>query len=250
MARVTIRSMHKFSVKTPSFEGPLEALLEMVERRKLSISDISLAAVADEFITYTQSLPELPMGEAAQFVFIASTLLLIKSRSLLPNFELSAEEEQSVSDLEARLRAYQILRNATKGLATNWLSKPLVFRSGRSSQAPIFAPAPSCTPSRLYETVISILRSAPKLERVPEAIVRKVISIEEAIKSLAVRVKNALKISFREFSGIGKAEKIEVVVHFLALLELVKQGTIHVRQGDTFGEIHMETSDIDTPSYA
>ncbi|HEY4507420.1 MAG TPA: ScpA family protein [Candidatus Paceibacterota bacterium] len=239
-----------FAVKTASFEGPLEALLEMVERKRLSISDVSLATVADEFIAYSRSLPELPMGEAAQFVFVASTLLLIKSRSLLPGFELSAEEEQSVSDLAARLRAYQALKNATRGVARDWLLKPLAFRSGRAPQEPVFAPALSCVPARLLEMVSSILRAAPKLERVPEAIVRKIITIEEAIRGLAERVRQALKISFREFAGVGKAEKVEVVVRFLALLELVKQGTIHARQGDTFGEIHMETTEMDTPKYA
>lgn len=239
-----------FAVKTATFEGPLEALLEMVERRKLSISDVALAAVADEFVAYAQALPELPMGEAAQFVFVASTLLLIKSRSLLPGFELSAEEQQSVSDLEHRLRAYRALKAASRHVAESYGAAPLSFRSGRAPQAPIFAPSPSCVPARLLEAVRAILRAAPKLERVPEAVVRKVISIEEAIKGLAERVKGALRLSFREFAGLGKAERVDVVVRFLALLELVKQGTIHVRQGDTFGEIHMETAEVDTPSYA
>lgn len=242
--------MPGFSVKTDHFEGPLEALLEMVERRKLSISDVALAAVADEFVAYAQRLPELPVPEASAFVYVASTLLLIKSRSLLPSFALSPEEERSVSDLEARLRAYQTLREAAKVAGRAWLRAPLHQRASRAPAEPVFAPTPSCAPERLLELVRSILRAAPKLERVPEAVVRKVVSLEETVGKLTSRIKQALSLSFREFSGMGKAEKVEVVVSFLALLELVKQGTIHARQGEHFGDIRLEATDVGTPSYA
>ena len=97
----------KYNIKTPVFEGPLDTLLSLVEKRKLFINDISLSQVADDFISYVKNLENFPIGESANFILIASTLVLIKSKSLLPDLNLTEEEEQSVDDLEARLREYQ-----------------------------------------------------------------------------------------------------------------------------------------------
>jgi segregation and condensation protein A len=84
----------ELSVKTSVYEGPLDLLLELIEKRKLLINDISLAAVAEEYISKVNGMDELPVGETAEFVALAATLLLIKSRSLLPSLELSGEEER------------------------------------------------------------------------------------------------------------------------------------------------------------
>src|SRR4051794_29176459 len=104
------RSVHV--VKTPVYEGPLDLLLELIEKRKLLINDISLAAVTDEYIAKINSLSELPVGETADFIALAATLLLIKSRSLLPTLALSGEEERDIKELEYRLAVYQILKDA------------------------------------------------------------------------------------------------------------------------------------------
>src|SRR6185436_4016858 len=103
----------KFAIEAGDFKGPLEALLDLIESRKLSISDVSLASVTDAYISYVESLPEMPLGETAQFVLVASTLLLIKSRSLLPLLELSEEERESVEELERRLAQYSLIRKTS-----------------------------------------------------------------------------------------------------------------------------------------
>jgi len=74
-----------FTVQAASFVGPLETLLNLIEDRKLSVSEVSLAEVTDAYLAYVEKLPELPLGETAQFILVASTLLLIKSRTLLPS---------------------------------------------------------------------------------------------------------------------------------------------------------------------
>ena len=112
-----------FKVKTPVFEGPLEVLLGMVEKRKLFINDIALSQVADDYISHVQSIQSekgYPMAEVAQFILIASTLLLIKSKSLLPTLTLTDEEERSVSDLELRLKIYQRLKIASETISKNF----------------------------------------------------------------------------------------------------------------------------------
>src|SRR6185437_17165579 len=103
-------------VKTSVYEGPLELLLELIEKRKLLINDISLAAVTDEYIARVNAATDHPVGETAEFVALAATLLLIKSRSLLPTLELSSDESRDIKELEYRLALYQIIKEGTRSL--------------------------------------------------------------------------------------------------------------------------------------
>ena len=108
-----------YTVKTEAFEGPLDILLSLIEKRKLHINDVSLSKVADDFIAYINSIEEFPLEESADFILIASTLILIKSKSLLPTLDLSIEEEEDISTLEDRLREYQKIKEL----------KPIHFKS-------------------------------------------------------------------------------------------------------------------------
>jgi segregation and condensation protein A len=87
------------TVKTAVYEGPLDLLLELIEKRKLLINDISLASVTDEYISRVNSMESLPVGETAEFVALAATLLLIKSRSLLPTLILNDDESRDIKEL-------------------------------------------------------------------------------------------------------------------------------------------------------
>src|SRR3989344_4796688 len=108
--------MTQYTVKTTVFEGPLDLLLELVTKRKLFVNDVSLSEVTDDFILYLEKHDEFPIGESAEFIVVASTLMLIKSRSLLPMIELSDEEEESIHDLENRLALYARVKTLAVGL--------------------------------------------------------------------------------------------------------------------------------------
>ena len=100
-----------FKVRVGEFEGPLELVLDLIEKRKMHISDVSLSQVADEFIEYIKSFEEFPIADSADFILVASTLLLIKSKSLLPNLQLTEEEQGSIEDLENRLASYKNIKS-------------------------------------------------------------------------------------------------------------------------------------------
>lgn len=238
-----------FTVKQEHFEGPLELLLDLIEKRKLFVSDVSLAEVADDYVSYVKNLSEFPVADSAHFVLIASTLLLIKSKSLLPNLDLTTEERAGIEDLECRLRLYERMRKLSRSLGSLWGQKPL-FARGERRLNPIFSPDESMTISNLLSAAHSVLSNIPKKEFLPKVIIDKVISLEEMITNLTKRVSASLKMSFKEFTGTaGKDEKINVIVGFLAMLELVKQGVIHVRQEKHFDDIHMETENVGVPKY-
>src|SRR3990167_6456871 len=107
--------MHQ--VKTETFEGPLELLLDLIEKQKLSVNEISLAAIADAYVTEIKSQVSTTPDEIANFLVVASTLMLIKSRSLLPNLPVTNEEELSIHELENRLAQPQQMRELSRHTA-------------------------------------------------------------------------------------------------------------------------------------
>ena len=239
----------QFKIKTPIFEGPLDLLLSLVEKRKLFINDISLAQVTDDFITHIQNFEDMPMGDSVQFILIASTLLLIKSKSLLPTLSLTEEEEQGIHDLETRLEIYQRIKDASIHIQKMFGDKILFAPQQSRVREPVFSPHSSMTLVSLAQAVKDALKALPKKEILPTAIVRKVVSLEEMIDTLTQRITSGLRMKFSEFSSVHKEERVNVIVSFLAMLELVKQGVIHVSQEATFGDIHMETKEIGVPRY-
>ncbi len=241
--------MNEFTVKTEHFEGPLELLLNLIEKRKLHISDFSLAQVTDDYITHINEPGKFTMAGAAHFILIASTLLLIKSKSLLPNLSLTEEERSDIDDLEKRLRLYQRFKELSLEIKKLFGKKPIILGEGRKQQEIFFSPDPKITQVSMLSSLRNVLQSIPTKSFVPQAIVKKVVSLEEVIKSLTDRIQKSFKMSFREFSGGGKTEKVTVIVSFLAMLELVKQGIISVSQERSFDDIHMEHNDIGVPAY-
>jgi len=244
-------------VKTEVFEGPLDLLLELIEKRKLLINDISLAEVCDEYIARINSATVLPVGETAEFIALAATLLLIKSRSLLPTLDLSQEESRDIKELEYRLALYQIIKEAARGLAS--APNPL-YEGIFPQQEPLFLFDTSISLASLRSAAQTLLDGFPTTLALPNVAVKKIISIEEVIQTLAGRISSAFRLSFKEFSlsagqagGHGKSANTEakqaVIVSFLALLELVKQGIIKAQQAEGFGDIMLEQDSVSTPTY-
>jgi segregation and condensation protein A len=254
---ITIKTQ-KFYIKTAAFEGPLDLLLTLIEKRKLLINDIALAKVTDDYITHVGQFEQFPISDSANFILIASTLLLIKSKSLLPSLPLTEEEQGSIEDLEFRLKLYKRIKELSIGVQQRFGKQIIFSRQESRIAAPVFSPEPDLksaenAPGQAATTLLAALREViknlPQHEILPKAIVRQVISLEEMIESLTVRIKSGLRMSFREFARIGKEEKVNIIVSFLAMLELVKQGVINVAQESRFRDIQMETEQIGVPKY-
>ncbi len=235
-----------FSLETESFQGPLEALLDLIEARKLSISEITLADVTDSYLAYVEKLPEMPLGETAQFILVASTLLLIKSRTLLPTLTLSDDERESVEELERRLARYAIVRKAAKLLRKEWGVAPYRFVKRAPVRAPVFNPAEASleTISSVFRRLISLL---PKADALVQASVAPVLALEDVIVSLKNRLQGAFKARFSELTKTK--DRHEVIVYFLAMLELVRNGSASVTQEKLFDDITIESESQGLPRY-
>ncbi len=237
-----------FKIKQEVFEGPIDLLLDLIEKRKLIINDVSLAKVTDDFISYMQNTGSYSIKNTSDFLIIASTLLLIKSKSLLPGLELSLEEKSDIKDLELKLKIYKKIKELSENVKNIFGKNILFFPNTRKSE-PVFSPDSSMTKENLAGAIFSVIKNLPKFEVKPQIKVTKVISLEEMITNLTQRVQTSLKMSFKDFSGMGKVEKVNVIVSFLAMLELVKQGIIEVNQKEKFDDIHMESKSLGIPSY-
>ena len=236
----------RFALSTEAFEGPLETLLNLIEERKMSISDISLAEVTDAYLADVEKLPELPLGETAQFILVASTLLLIKSRALLPTLELSTDERESVQELEQRLARYALIRKVAKLLRGSWGKSPLLLAHRTPLRAPIFSPANSAlaTIAAAAARLVSIL---PKPEAIAQAAVAPVLALEDVMQSVRARLLTAIRASFRELTK--SRDRSETIVYFLAMLELVRSGSASVTQERLFEDITIELENVAAPRY-
>jgi len=246
----------KIAVKTAVFEGPLSLLLHLVEKRKLFINDISLAEVADEYIEKIKALPEIPVDESTQFLMIASTLLLIKSRSLLPNFQVTEEEKQDIDELKTRLNALAIYRLGGEHIDSIFEKNILVERKlPKKKREVVFAPGP-ITLENITHALHEFIITLPKIDKRPKVSVVKTKTLEETIDILATRVMTALRSSFNEFAKNAsdsvethKEKRVTVILSFLALLELVKRGVVSAEQKTKDDDITIESTKLDTPRY-
>lgn len=229
--------MPSYSITTEQFKGPIDLLLNLIEEHKFSINEISLATVANQYLDYVKALPELPRHEAASFLVVASTLLLIKSKSLLPSLELTGEEEQSIGDLERRLKLYRRFKELSVHVQSLYGKNILYGREAFSGVSVGFVEPEGVDVHALYAALGGLIKILPLAKDIPEKTVASVIKLEDKINELCERVAVAVKTSFRELSRGG--DKMTLIVSFLALLELVKRGVVDAKQEGSFSDIEV-----------
>lgn len=239
---------NQFEIQTEVYSGPLDLLIDLIERRKLLVNDISLASVTDDYMKYVALLEERPLREIADFIVLAATLLLLKSKSLLPVLELSESEEESVGELETRLKYYQIFRNAGQRITACFGNSRLYERPYVADRVPLFLPDRFTETQALNQAITSVIANLPKKVEKPKVQVKKVISLEETIAKLKDRIERQFSLKFKEFTG-NSQERTTVIVGFLAVLEMVKQGMVMVTQTGKFDEIHIERQTTSAPRY-
>lgn len=251
----TATQSHHFHVSSDNFQGPLPVLLDLIESRKLHISDISLATIADDFIAYVRRLEEgggtaRHAEHISEFVAIAATLLLIKARSLLPQLTLTQEEAQTAFDLEERLRQLQIVRQAAELLRAAHTHGPaFVLKETRRPMVQRFIPDTSIQAEHLARAVLELIATIPTPVKHREVRVIPTITIEVMMTRLAERIQKHMSTTLRETFGQFSDRKDQIVC-FLAVLELFKRGVLTAKQEGRDSDIILETDTIHVPHYA
>jgi segregation and condensation protein A len=252
---VAVDLQHIYLVKTATFEGPLEHLLTLVESRKLFINEVSLAQVTNDYLAYIRTLPKHSLEDVTGFIIVAATLILIKSRSLLPNLELTVEEEKNIEDLETRLALYQKAKELGENLRKTYGTSRVHLGVRRLGSDPIWSPSKNLSRAILLDLANELLRKQPvEAAPHPEVRVRKVMSIDDMITHLTERIASHVSMSFREISNKADAEdsheqKVHVIISFLAILELVREGILDALQGESFADITINKVTNETQAY-
>ncbi|MFA5841173.1 MAG: segregation/condensation protein A, partial [Candidatus Paceibacterota bacterium] len=207
------------------------------------------AQVTEDYLAYINKLGGLPPAEISSFILVASTLLLIKSKSLLPNLDLTNEEEGDIRNLEERLRLYEIFTKLSVNIKSNFGKKIIFAPLERKGGVLVFLPDDQITKESMMTFAQNVLGAMPKKVFLPKVEVKVVISIEEMIDKLTERIKNSLKMNFKDFHGQSgstatREEKIVVIVGFLAMLELVRQGMIDATQEADSADIFIEKTEV------
>ena len=228
-----------YAVKLQTFEGPLDVLLELIEKEKMDISDISLTRVTGQFLEYIRSVQEKDPHHISDFLVVAAKLVLIKSKTLLPFLEVSAEEEAEMTDLKEKLESYKKIKEGARQIAL--LERKLHIAYHRASglrDVVVFMPPAGVTAEALRELLAQLeaARAAdsqtPKLE---EQKITAVISFEEKLQEIKKRLEHGIEERFRALAD--PESKMHMIVAFLAVLELVRQNVVFAKQSAAYGEI-------------
>ncbi|KKU91300.1 MAG: Segregation and condensation protein A [Candidatus Jorgensenbacteria bacterium GW2011_GWA1_48_11] len=225
-----------YELALDAYRGPLDKLLELVEEKKLAITEISLAAVTADFLAYLKKLEAEKIDQIllADFLAVASKLILIKSKFLLPSL-VTEEDELEIRDLEIRLRLYQEIKQAMILVKRSWQPLPQIFSREYLAQiGPVFYPPREVTAETLHSVLVGLFADFEKIFR-PVAVIKTEIinlkaKIEEVFKKLTDRPLEFQKLSNRH-------SKNELIVLFLAILHLIKEQLILVNQPTHFREM-------------
>lgn len=246
-----------FQLKTSYFEGPLELLLDLIESKKMHVSEISLAEVTQDYLSSmsilnnseeTESSDEQIIAGQSQFLAVAATLVLIKARSLVPTIELSEEETESIDDLTERLRLYEILKRYSEDFGKLFNKKPASYRGTppKEKKVPIFAPHDSVSSAVLINVLSELFVALPVVEKLVEKSVKTTITLEQVMDRVAQAVQSGSLFSLRDATDRyrnaanpteRREAKVYAVLSFLAVLEMVKKALVTVAQENLFEDI-------------
>ena len=230
---------------TEKFSGPLGLLLSLIESEEMDITEINLAKIADDYVNYIHLATDIDPDELADFLVVAAKLLLIKSKALLP-YLYTKEDEAEVDDLEKQLRMYKEFVLASKKIKEMMMAKrflfipPLLKNRRQQFNLPVFSAPLKVSPKLLQQIFNNLLLGLIKrlATKLPETHLEPKINIEDRIKSIKKMLLTKIRINFSKLLATSQ-NKTELIVNFLAVLELAKQKELNFEQAELFSEIHL-----------
>lgn len=228
----------EYKVKIEQFQGPLDLLLQLIMEEELDITQISLAKVTEQYIKHLEKVEEVYPEELADFLVVATKLLLIKSRSLLPYLEVDDDEEET--DLEEQLKIYRQFHEAALLLEQRIDKKNFTYgrvdKRFKGAVEPSFSPPEGLKSNALKTMFEEVLAKLEPVIKLPEKALRRALTLKERICHLQVHLEKEAQVSFQKIIGESK-DKGEVILSFLAILELVKKEMVCVTQNQAFEDI-------------
>ena len=222
-------------LKLEKFEGPLDLLLQLVDQEKLSITEIALAKVTEQFFSYLDKLEKNRPEELADFLVVAARLIYLKSHSLLQY--AFPEEEDNGPGLADQLKLYKQYVEASKTVNGLWEADKIAYgRIEPPIKSKEFVLPANAGANNLYNSMVFLLNRLKPLEPLPKVSIDHSISIKQKIDSIRELLKSGQEFSFKNLLSSAQ-NRTEVIVSFLAILELVKQQSIRFKQVNAFEDL-------------
>ena len=235
--------METISYKLEHFEGPLDLLLHLIEKNKINIYDIPIVEITAQYLDYVRHMEREDLNIVSEFLVMAATLLDIKAKMLLPKeVDEEGEEIDPRAELVMRLLEYKKYRLMADELADreDGALKHLYKPSTLPPEVAKYEPPVDLDKLLDGLTLAKLQRIFEQVMKRKEDIHREPVSLEQKIGNVLLYARRKRRFSFRELLE-GQLDKLEVVVTFLAVLELMKIGKIHLSQEETFGDMDIET---------
>lgn len=221
-------------VTDQAFNGPLDLLLQLIEKEELDVSQFSLGKITDQYIAELQKMEELPVDELADFLVIAAKLLLIKSRLLLPGETII---DDAGVELERQLKMYQAFVEASKKMSTMFNRHRVLYpREGYAMLEPIFNPPQHVQVDDLRSIFGDVLKELEPITRLPQTVIVRTINIRQKIEQITEQLLQEKTTSFHTLLKRANS-KTEVIITFLAMLEMVKLRTATVIQESLYADV-------------
>ncbi len=251
-------SQEKLAFKINEFEGPLDLLLHLIDKNKFNIFDIPIVEITEQYLEYVNAMEESDLDVMSEFLVMAATLISIKAKMLLPKEEKEEEEEEDPrAELVRRLLEYKMYKYAAYELKDMELDAERAYFKGATvpkevqEYKEVIDPAEvigDTTLAKLNEIFNQVMRRT--VDRVDPirskfgTIEKEEVRIEDKMEEIRSSIKGLKGINFRTLLEV-QASKINVIVTFLAILELMKVGDIVIKQEDLFGDIIIDSLEID-----
>jgi segregation and condensation protein A len=235
------------SVTTPVFEGPFDVLLQLILDHKIDVCDVPIAPVVDAFLAHVTETDQLDLAEASEFLVIAAVLVELKSKRLLPEPD-EVETDEELAGLEerdlllARLVELQAYSSAALdfGVLIEHAAKSVPRSAGMEEQFCDLAPdlLAGVSPEDIRAAFLRATATRPHPDVDLSHVTVEQVSVSEAVSELESYLPGAGEVTFRELT-VHLRTRMQVIVRFLALLELHKRGVLSLDQGETFGDLHV-----------
>ena len=245
MQNVLILESNKYAIKINNFEGPLDLLCHLIDKNKMNIYDIKISEIADQYIQYLDELKERNLEITSEFLIMASTLIYIKSKGLLPN-QIEDEEELTEEQLIERIIEYKKYKEISKVFKENYSVFSKRFFKGQEA---IQLPKQKLTKNydkniipKLYQNIYEtnkekVNQNAKNIEKIA---ITDTYTVASKVKEMFKILKTRPKFIFNKLYSLAKCNKVEVVTAFNGLLELSKRNKVYTKQNEIFGDITVE----------
>ena len=245
MGNVLLLETNKYAIKTENFEGPLDLLCTLIEKNKMSIYDINLSEITDQYLEYINKMETLNLEITSEFVIMASTLLYLKSKKLLPNKQEN-EEEITEEELIRRIIEYKKYKDITEKIKNNFeIYSNRLFKFPEEIELPkqiIEENFDSTIIPEVYSSIIA--RNKEKINanarNVEKLAITENFTVASKLKDMFRELIRNKKFTFNKLFSIKRHSKNEVVTAFSGLLELSRRSKVITSQEKIFGDINVE----------